>query len=79
MATQAGDYAVILGNGSCADTSTCYTINALGLDDLLRNNAPKTLIKIVNYLGQETAFKLNTPLIYIYSDGTREKIVKFEF
>jgi dienelactone hydrolase len=78
-ATQAGDYALILGTGSCADTSNCYTITAVGIDDLFLNETPKTLIKIVNYLGQETEFKLNTPLIYIYSDGTREKMVKLEF
>jgi hypothetical protein len=78
-ATQAGDYAVILGTGSCADTSNCFTITALGLEDFLLNSTPKTLIKIVNYLGQETEFKLNTPLIYIYSDGTREKMMKLEF
>lgn len=38
----------------------------------------KTLVKIVDFMGRETEFKPNTPLIYIYSDGTRERVLKFE-
>lgn len=35
-------------------------------------------IKIVNILGQETEFKANTPLIYIFSDGSRERKMVIE-
>lgn len=38
----------------------------------------KTLIKIVDFMGRETAFTPNTALIYIYSDGTRERVMKME-
>lgn len=38
----------------------------------------KELIKIVNLLGQETEYKPNTVLIYIYSDGTSEKVFTIE-
>ena len=33
----------------------------------------KKLIKIVDVLGRETPFKPNTPLLYIYNDGTVER------
>lgn len=33
----------------------------------------KELVKITNLLGQETEFKPNTTLIYVYSDGSTEK------
>jgi len=33
----------------------------------------KQLIKIVDVLGRETPFKPNTPLLYIYNDGTVER------
>ena len=29
-------------------------------------------------MGRETEFKTNTPLIFIYSDGTRERVMKIE-
>ena len=34
----------------------------------------KELVKILDQLGRETSFKPNTPLIYVYSDGSTEKI-----
>ena len=36
--------------------------------------ANKELMKILDHLGRETEFKANTPLIYVYSDGTTEKV-----
>jgi hypothetical protein len=38
----------------------------------------KKLIKITNILGQETTPKSNTPLIYLYDDGTVEKKIIIE-
>lgn len=38
----------------------------------------KEVVKIVNLLGQETEFKPNTVLIYIYSDGSSERVFKLE-
>jgi hypothetical protein len=42
------------------------------------SNGEKLLVKITNLLGQETEFKPNTVLIYVYSDGTTERIFKTE-
>ena len=44
--------------------------------ELLPNQ--KELIKIVNLLGQAVEYQPNTVLIYIYSDGTSEKVFKIE-
>jgi len=38
----------------------------------------RTLIKTVDYLGRQTEFKPNTPLILIYSDGTRERVMRIQ-
>jgi uncharacterized protein (TIGR02145 family) len=38
----------------------------------------KELLKIVDLLGRETEFKPNTVLIYVYSDGSTERIFKTE-
>ena len=35
----------------------------------------KKLVKIVDFYGRETTSKANIPLIYIYSDGTVEKVI----
>lgn len=47
-----------------------------GLEELSQGN--KTLIKIINFMGQETKYKPNTPLIFVYSDGSRERVMKIE-
>ena len=39
----------------------------------LSNNKIKTLLKITNVLGEPTRLTSNTPLFYIYDDGTVEK------
>ena len=49
------------------------SLNFTGIGEL--NNTPKQLIKIVDVLGRETPFKPNTPLLYIYNDGTVERKV----
>ena len=38
----------------------------------------KELLKIIDVLGRETTVKPNTPLIYIYSDGSCERMIKME-
>lgn len=38
----------------------------------------KKRIKIVDLLGRETEFKPNTPLIYIYDDGSTERVMELE-
>lgn len=48
----------------------------LGIEEII--NGERKLLKIVNYIGQETEFKPNTPLIFIYSDGTTERVMKLE-
>ena len=38
----------------------------------------KTLIQILDLMGREAAFKPNTPLIYVYDDGSTEKVFSVE-
>jgi Leucine-rich repeat (LRR) protein len=71
-----GNYSVEITTSACSDTSACYSVSYLGLEKL--SNTNKTLIGIVDLLGRETTFKPNTPLIYIYSDGTRMRVMKLE-
>ena len=50
-------------NNACSNTSSISELN----------NKPKQLINIVDVLGRKTPFKPNTPLLYIYNDGTVER------
>jgi len=43
-----------------------YYTSTADLNDL--TNTPKELVKIVDFLGRETDYKANTPLIYVYSE-----------
>jgi len=38
----------------------------------------KNILKVVDVLGKETKEKRNTPLLYIYDDGTIEKKIIVE-
>jgi polyhydroxybutyrate depolymerase len=49
------------------------TSHPAGINNI--DKTPKQLIKIVDVLGRETPFKPNTPLLYIYDDGTVERKV----
>lgn len=72
-----GNYAVVLTNGSgCMDTSACVLVDYTGIDEL--NMGPKQLVKVIDFMGRETNIRPNTPLIFIYSDGTIERKMFFE-
>ena len=72
--------------------TTLDTLNGLYLDDNLiatgllqptaitelPNNENKKLLKIVDVLGRNTAYKKNTTLFYLYDDGTVEKKIIVE-
>jgi Leucine-rich repeat (LRR) protein len=57
-------------------STACGSPCAVGIDEL--NNSSKQLLKIVDLMGRETTYKPNMMLIYIYSDGTVEKVFKLE-
>jgi hypothetical protein len=50
----------------------------LNVDEIAVTVETPVLIKIVDYIGRETQPKPNTPLIYIYSDGTTKKVFNIE-
>ena len=76
--TSSGDYSDTLIN-----SSGCYSIiylnltitNTTGVIDLTNK---KQIVKITNMLGQETPYRRNTPLFYIYDDGKVEKRIVIE-
>jgi hypothetical protein len=45
-----------------------------GIGELI--NTKKELVKIIDFVCRETEFKPNTPLIFIYSDGSRERVME---
>ena len=62
-----------------SDTSSISVLTVvenLAITELGNNS--KQVVKILDLLGRETRFKPNTPLIYIYSDGSRERVFKVE-
>lgn len=56
--------------------NSCGTDCNAGLDAL--NSSPKTLTQILDLVGRETTFKPNTPLIYVYDDGSTERVFAIE-
>lgn len=69
----------ITGNIS-TDLSNLLTTHEFGLFDLEEINTipKKEVIKIIDFMGRETKFRSNTPLIYIYSDGTRKRVLEIK-
>jgi hypothetical protein len=77
--TTSGDYSDTLINSVGCDSIAYLNLtitNTTGLLDV--TNTEKTLLKITDILGQETPYKRNTPLFYIYDDGTVEKRIVIE-
>ena len=68
-----GDVTGYNGNGDC-------WIVKLGPDATFEEllTGDKELLKICNLLGQETEDKPNTSLLYVYSDGSIEKVYRIE-
>ncbi|MDD2983714.1 MAG: LamG domain-containing protein [Crocinitomicaceae bacterium] len=56
--------------------SLCQLNSTLSVIEIQK--ASRELVKIINVLGQEVKATPNTPLIYIYSDGSIEKVVIVE-
>jgi len=48
----------------------------VGIGEL--NNSSLELVKITDLMGRETTFKPNTPLIYVYSNGSVKRVFEFE-
>lgn len=71
-----GNYAVEVTMNGCVDTSDCFLVDYTGIEELLQNE--KELVMILDFMGRETEYKPNAPLIFIYSDGTRERVMKLE-
>ena len=58
-----------------------YNINGLinSSTEIVENNLDgRRILKIVDLLGREVKEKINTPLFYIYTDGTSKKKILVE-
>ena len=64
-------------NGCISDTAFYEVTNIVSAINELGNSDSK-LLKITDMLGQETPQRRNTPLFYIYDDGTVEKRIIIE-
>ena len=74
-----GDYSVTLTNSVGCDSIAYLNLTITNTTGLLdATNTEKTLLKITDILGQETPYRRNTPLFYIYDDGTVEKRIVIE-
>jgi hypothetical protein len=73
--TQSGTYSDTLVNAEgCDSIVTLYlTLTYTGINELTPNYGKK-LVKITDLNGKETPFKRNTILLFIYEDGTVERV-----
>lgn len=71
-----GNVAVIIEMQGCIDTSFCYDICSWGIEEI--SITQKELVKIIDITGRETNDKPFTLLVYIYNDGTTEKVYRIE-
>jgi len=74
-----GNYSDTLINSAGCDSIAYLNLtitNTTGLLDV--TNTDKILLKITDVLGKETPYRRNTPLFYIYDDGTVEKRIVIE-
>jgi hypothetical protein len=70
----------IVSEGTCADTTDAAAltiIDDLGFENLNMSGTEK-LVKITDLNGKETPFKKNNVLLFIYEDGTVERVYEAE-
>lgn len=72
----AGNVAVIIEALGCVDTSYCHEVCIWGIEEFLPSK--KEIVTITDITGRETEDTPNTLLIYVYSDGTTEKMIRIE-
>ncbi len=78
-------------SGQCDVRMLCYAeyetpdyflqncnFNLVNVSAIERETATPVLVKIVDLMGRKTLELPNTPLIYIYNDGTTKKVFNFE-
>jgi hypothetical protein len=64
-------------NDCIGDTSFYEVTNIVSVISEI-TNTDRILLRITDMLGQETPYRRNTILFYIYDDGTVEKKIKLE-
>ena len=71
-------YSNFISNPATEDTCVLtYNLTPTAIsDDNISSN--RNVIKITDLLGQETPYRKNTPLFYIFDDGTVEKRIVIE-
>jgi hypothetical protein len=69
------DYNIDAGVTFSADCNVDCS-GASGVNELTTS---KNVIQILDMMGRETLFKTNTPLIYVYDDGSTEKVFSVEY
>ena len=71
--TNWGDDSPISYSEDCNNDCSTSTV---GITEI---TSSKTRIQILDMLGRETSFQSNTPLIYVYDDGSTEKVYSVSF
>jgi|TARA_B110000305_G_scaffold37949_1_gene38421 hypothetical protein len=71
--TNWGDDSPISYSEDCNNDCSTSTV---GITEI---TSSKTRIQILDMLGRETSFQSNTPLIYVYDDGSTEKVYRVSF
>lgn len=56
----------------------CSEESVAEIDAFVEDGNDKEIVKIIDFMGREAAFKPNTPFIFIYSDGSQERVMKIE-
>ncbi len=74
---QSGTYTGTLVNAAGCDSVVTLnlTLSFTGIDEMEYNSAKK-LVKITDLNGKETPFRKNTVLLFIYEDGTVERVLE---
>ena len=73
-----GDYIDTLVNLVGCDSIIYLNLTITNTTGIIDLNNKNKLVKITDMLGQETPYRRNTPLFYIYDDGTVEKRITIE-
>ena len=69
---------IITDANNCLGDTAFFNVTFISTNITENEVLKKSMKKIINVLGEEIKIKKNTPLFYIYDDGTVEKKIIIE-
>ena len=78
LLTESGDYVYSTLNTQGCDSLVNLNLTILAITSVQEMTTKKDILKVTDLLGREMPIRKNTPLLFIYKDGTAERKIIYK-